>query len=202
MTEPKRGRGRPREFDRDAALEKALRVFWELGYDAASVGELTRAMGISSPSLYAAFGSKQQLFTEALERYGQGAGSYTPRALHSTGPARAAVEAMLRDNADAYADGDTPAGCLVILAAPTCTRENAAANADLRHRRQNTGRALQRRIERAIADGELPPGTDAAGLATFYLTVLHGLSIQARDGADRALLHAAIDAALRAWPEQ
>lgn len=202
MTQTKRRRGRPREFDRDAALDAALRVFWDLGYDAASIGELTRAMGISSPSLYAAFGSKQQLFDEALDRYGRGAGSHTPRALQSTGTAREAVESMLRNNADSYADDGTPAGCLVILAAPTCTRENAGANALLHDRRRRTGQILRHRIERAIDSGELPPESDADALAAFYLTVLHGMSIQARDGAGRALLHASIDVAMRAWPQE
>lgn len=113
------GRGRPRGFDRDRALEQALRVFWEHGYQGASMTALTSAMGIKSPSLYAAYGSKEELFREALALYAATEGSYTRRALDEQPTARASVEAALRDNAAAYTDPATPRGCLVILAAPS-----------------------------------------------------------------------------------
>ncbi|MFI8998620.1 TetR/AcrR family transcriptional regulator [Streptomyces sp. NPDC053542] len=194
-------RGRPRGFDRDQALEQALRVFWEHGYQGASMTALTTAMGIKSPSLYAAYGSKEELFREALALYAATEGSYTQRALDEQPTARRAVDAVLRDNAAAYADPATPRGCLVVLAAPLATPDNADVADLLAGLRARTRQAVQSRIERGIADGDLPTGTDAAGLAAFYTTVLNGLSFQARDGASLAALNIVIDHAMRCWPQ-
>ncbi|MCX4834464.1 TetR/AcrR family transcriptional regulator [Streptomyces sp. NBC_01016] len=194
-------RGRPRGFDRDRALEQALRVFWEHGYQGASMAALTSAMGIKSPSLYAAYGSKEELFREALALYAATEGSYTRRALDEQPTARESVEAALRDNAAAYTDPATPRGCLVILAAPLATPDSADVADTLARLRTQTREAIQGRIERGIADGDLPVGTDAARLAAFYATVLNGLSFQARDGASLAALNTVIDQAMRCWPE-
>ncbi|MFJ8956348.1 TetR/AcrR family transcriptional regulator [Streptomyces sp. NPDC102381] len=195
------GRGRPRGFDRDRALEQALRVFWEHGYQGASMTALTSAMGIKSPSLYAAYGSKEELFREALALYAATEGSYTRRALDEQPTARASVEAALRDNAAAYTDPATPRGCLVILAAPLATPDSADVADTLARLRTQTCEAIQSRIERGIADGDLPADTDAARLAAFYATVLNGLSFQARDGASLTALNTVIDQAMHCWPE-
>ncbi|MFJ9130331.1 TetR/AcrR family transcriptional regulator [Streptomyces sp. NPDC102340] len=194
-------RGRPRGFDRDRALEQALRVFWEHGYQGASMAALTSAMGIKSPSLYAAYGSKEELFREALALYAATEGSYTRRALDEQPTARASVEAALRDNAAAYTDPATPRGCLVILAAPLATPDSADVADTLARLRTQTREAIQSRIERGIADGDLPADTDAARLAAFYATVLNGLSLQARDGASLTALNTVIDQAMHCWPE-
>ncbi|WP_327657328.1 TetR/AcrR family transcriptional regulator [Streptomyces sp. NBC_00483] len=194
-------RGRPRGFDRDRALEQALRVFWEHGYQGASMAALTSAMGIKSPSLYAAYGSKEELFREALALYAATEGSYTRCALDEQPTARASVEAALRDNAAAYTDPATPRGCLVILAAPLATPDSADVADTLARLRTQTREAIQGRIERGIADGDLPVGTDAARLAAFYATVLNGLSFQARDGASLTALNTVIDQAMHCWPE-
>ncbi|MCX5529718.1 TetR/AcrR family transcriptional regulator [Streptomyces sp. NBC_00006] len=194
-------RGRPRGFDRDRALEQALHVFWEHGYQGASMAALTSAMGIKSPSLYAAYGSKEELFREALALYAATEGSYTRRALDEQPTARASVEAALRDNAAAYTDPATPRGCLVILAAPLATPDSADVADTLARLRTQTREAIQSRIERGIADGDLPADTDAARLAAFYATVLNGLSLQARDGASLAALNTVIDQAMHCWPE-
>ncbi|RDI44689.1 TetR/AcrR family transcriptional regulator [Nocardia mexicana] len=193
-------RGRPRAFDRALALRRAMEVFWEHGYEGASMSDLTAAMGINSPSLYAAFGGKEQLFREAVGLYGCTEGSYTERALREEPTARAAIEAMLRDNAVAYVDGTTPRGCMVVLAGSTYTTRNTAIRDFLTEKRRGTVEDIRHRIDRGIADGDLPVGTDAAELADFYATVLFGLSVQARDDADLRQLNRSIDRALAAWP--
>ncbi len=194
-------RGRPRGFDRDTALRRAMEVFWELGYEGAAMNDLTGAMGINSPSLYAAFGCKEQLFREAVELYGRTEGGYTDRALTTAPSAHAAIEAMLRDNAAAYCDPATPRGCLVVVAGNTAGLRNGAVRDVLAERRRHTVTAIRRRLDRGVDDGDLAAGTDTAGLADFYTTVLFGLSVQAGDGVDAQRLGATIDRALRAWPE-
>jgi AcrR family transcriptional regulator len=192
-------RGRPRGFDRDAALHVAMEVFWERGYEGTSISELTRALGINSPSLYAAFGSKEDLFREAVSLYDAQEGSVTERALRDEPTARAAIEAMLRENADMYADPGNPSGCMVVLGTTTWTPDNEDIReflAALRHKPQELMRA---RLERAAEAGELPPGADAEALAAYYNTVLEGLSIQARDGATRETMHAIVDCAMATW---
>jgi AcrR family transcriptional regulator len=195
-------RGRPRSFDRDAALRRAMTVFWERGYEGVSLSDLTAAMGINAPSLYAAFGCKEALFREAVALYGANEGSIAERALREKKTAREAVEALLRGNAEAYADPKNPRGCMVVLAATNCTPENEDVRAHLSQCRRDAQKMLKRRLDRGVADGDLPGGTDAAALAAFYTTVLNGLSIQARDGASRQQLHAIVDVAMAAWDQQ
>jgi AcrR family transcriptional regulator len=196
--EPKR-RGRPRGFSRDAALRRAMEVFWERGYEGTSISDLTAAMGINSPSLYAAFGSKEELFREAIDLYDTTDGSGSERALRDQPTARAAIEAMLRDNAELYADPGKPSGCMVVLGATTWTPHNEAVRTYLANLRHKTFELIRARLERGIADGEIPPETDVEGVAAYYNTVLEGLSIQARDGASRETMHAIIDRAMATW---
>jgi AcrR family transcriptional regulator len=191
--------GRPREFDRDAALRRAMDVFWERGYEGASLADLTRAMGINKPSLYAAFGCKEELFREAVALYDATDGSVTNRALAEEPTARAAVEAMLRGNAEYYAAPGKPPGCMIVLSATLGAPDGAGVRDHLAQLRRGGQQALQRRLEQGIADGDLPEGADAAALAAFYTAVLQGLSVQARDGAAREVLHGVVDAAMAAW---
>jgi AcrR family transcriptional regulator len=198
-TENEVRRGRPRSFDREAALRRAMEVFWERGYEGTPISELTRAMGINPPSLYAAFGSKEELFREAVTLYDMREGSVTERALHREGSARAAVEAMLRDNADLYADPDNPSGCMVVLGTTTWTPQNEDVRSYLAGLRHKSFELVRARLERGVDAGELPPGTDVQALAAYYNTVLEGLSIQARDGASREAMHAIVDCAMVTW---
>jgi AcrR family transcriptional regulator len=191
-------RGRPREFDRSAALRRAMEVFWERGYDGASINDLTAAMGINSPSLYAAFGSKEVLFREAVALYDGLEGSITERALREGLTAREGVEAMLRRNAREYTDPGTPAGCMLVLGATAWTENEHVREYVARYRR-TAHVQLRDRLERGVADGDLPPSTDTSALTAFYATVLEGLSIQARDGGSREALERIVDSAMAAW---
>ncbi|WP_437622330.1 TetR/AcrR family transcriptional regulator [Sorangium sp. So ce1151] len=193
------GRGRPRSFDRAAALRRAMEVFWERGYEGTSLSDLTAAMGINSPSLYAAFGCKESLFREAVSLYNEVEGAAVARAMREEPTARRAVEAMLRGNAEAYVSPGKPSGCMIVLAATLGTQESEAVRSHLAEVRRGALVELQRRLERGVAEGDLPAGTDTAALAAFYTTVLQGLSIQARDGASREALLAVVDCAMAAW---
>jgi AcrR family transcriptional regulator len=191
--------GRPRSFDRDEALEGAVAVFWEHGYEATSIALLTKSIGIGAASLYAAFGDKRALFLEALDRYLSTYGAFTARALAEEPNARAAVERLLREAATAYTRPDRPRGCLLITAATNCSPQSTDMADRLRQLRAAGVRALEDKIA-AVSQDELPAHTDAHALATFYAAVLQGMSAQARDGAARSDLAEIAGAALRAWP--
>ncbi|GGP74742.1 TetR/AcrR family transcriptional regulator [Streptomyces sindenensis] len=192
-------RGRPRAFDRTVALRRAMEVFWELGYEGTKLTDLTGAMNINSASLYNTFGSKEQLFREAVELYGSTTGSATARALREEPTARAAVEAMLRGNIDIFADTGTPTGCMIVLAAANCAHQNRGVAEHLAGHRRRTVAELEGRLERAVTEGELAPGTDVRAVAGFYATILHGLSIEARDGVPVERLRSTVDQAVGLW---
>ncbi|MFC7819742.1 TetR/AcrR family transcriptional regulator [Streptomyces sp. NPDC057367] len=193
-----RTRGRPRSFDRTTALEKALMAFWEHGYEATSVTDLTRAMGIGAPSLYAAFGDKRSLFEEVVQVYGARYGSFGDRALAEEPTARAGVERMLREAAAEYTAPGRPHGCLVIHAAANCS--TAEVEESLRRRRNANIAAIESRIDADVAAGALPADTDAAALARYTGAMIQGMSQQARDGASRTELEALAEIALAVWP--
>lgn len=195
---PPKPRGRPRSFDRATALEKAILAFWEHGYEATSVSDLTRVMGIGAPSLYAAFGDKQALFEEVVREYGARYGSFGDRALAEEPTARAAVERMLREAAVEYTAPGRPHGCLVVHAATNCTSPEVEGS--LRERRNANIAAFERRIRAGVAAGELPAGTDAAALARHTGAMIQGMSQQARDGASREELEALAEIAMAIWP--
>ncbi|QPC93047.1 TetR/AcrR family transcriptional regulator [Mesorhizobium sp. INR15] len=192
-------RGRPRTFDRTAALRHAVDVFWARGYEGASISDLTAAMGINSPSLYAAFGSKEALFLEATDLYTRIEGADIWLALEEAPTARLAIERFLQRTARAYSQTDRPQGCLITLGALHQDSTRGAICDDLRRRRAENHTALRQRLERGVAEGELPSGFDSAAAATFFATVQHGMSIQARDGASCTALLATVAGAMAAW---
>lgn len=192
-------RGRPRSFDRDAALASAMEVFWIKGYEAASLSELTAAMGIASPSLYAAFGSKEGLFHEAVELYGRTEGPGLWDGVEAAPTARQAIEGFLLATAAAFTRPGKPRGCLVTLSAINLTGASPSVCEAMRQQRAFGPRGLEARLERAVTEGELPVDLDLGGVAAFYLTVQQGMSIQARDGATREVLEKVAKGAMAAW---
>ncbi|MEU5807396.1 TetR/AcrR family transcriptional regulator [Streptomyces sp. NPDC047718] len=191
-------RGRPRSFDRGAALDKAMLAFWENGYEATSISDLTASLGISAPSLYAAFGDKRKLFDEVVVVYGGRYGDFASAALAEEPTARAAMERILREAAEVYTDPAHPPGCLVISAAVNTTSQEVAEA--LRERRAAHMAAFESRVRADVAAGVLPADTDPRALARYAVSVLQGMSQQARDGASREELGAVAELAVRAWP--
>jgi AcrR family transcriptional regulator len=192
--------GRPRSFDRAKALESALDVFRRHGYEGATLVDLQKAMGgITAPSLYAAFGSKEDLFKEAVDLYRRTAGAVTTRGLAEQPTARAAIHAVLRDSVTELTTPGGPRGCLLVIGAINCTHAGSGAQQHLQQLRAETQRSIARRLRQGAARGDVPAGANLSALASFYTAFLHGLSIQARDGASRASLLAAVDCAMFAW---
>ena len=191
--------GRPRSFDADEALDRALRVFWRKGYEGTSLPDLTKAMRINRPSLYAAFGSKEDLFRKVLDRYDGGPASYTREALEQP-TARAVVERLLDGAVDLLTDPRNPGGCLIVQAALAAGRAGESVRRHLAERRAVGVAAIRRRFRRAIAEGDLPKGADAAALARFVATAMHGMAVQAASGASRKELRRVAEMFLRAWP--
>jgi len=192
--------GRPREFDIETALACALQEFWQKGYEGTSLTDLTEAMGITRPSLYATFGNKEELFRKALDRYDATHMLFTGDALQEP-TAYAVVERLLYGFADAQTDPVNPPGCLGMNAALACTEASEPIRQELIARRAATETALRHRLERAKAEGDLPAGSDAAALALYVMTVAQGMAGQAKSGASRADLHNVVAVALQAWPK-
>lgn len=191
--------GRPRAFDPGQALEAALTVFWRKGYDGASLTDLTGAMGVSRPSLYAAFGDKQSLFRQALARYLAGPAAYFDRALDAP-TAREAVERLLGGAVELGTDPMHPRGCLLVQGALSCSESAGGARDELASRRAAGQAAIRRRLRRAQVEGDLPADVDVGELARYVATVMQGLAVQAASGAGRAELRRVVARALQAWP--
>lgn len=192
-------RGRPRAFDRDAALDAATQVFWQKGYTASSMADLCAAMGINAPSLYAAFGSKEGLYEQAIARYCERTGHGIWGGVEAASDARAAVESVLLASAASLPCGEGPAGCMVVLSSVGQEGEERLG-ALVREGRADGPRRLEARLARAVAEGELPEDLDLKAIARFYACVIQGMSIQARDGLGRAELEGIARAAMAAWP--
>ncbi|WP_185985514.1 TetR/AcrR family transcriptional regulator [Aureimonas mangrovi] len=195
-----RARGRPRAFDRDAALDRATLLFWKKGFEATSIVDLTHAMGIGAPSLYAAFGSKEELYAEALRHYAESNQSYVWAGFDAALTAREAVRSFLMESAMALTGcvADIPRGCMVVLSS-VGSEDHARLNELSRSTRAVTFERLRKRLARAKSEGEIPTGTNVEGLARFVQTVQSGMSILARDGASGADLESVADVAMAGY---
>ena len=193
-------KGRPREFDADKVLDKALHVFWERGYEGTSLSDLTEAMGIYRPSLYAAFGNKEELFRRALDRYAEKGPGAVHREALAEPTAKAVVEHLLKSVASSLTDPCNPPGCLAVQGALTCGDAAESIKQELCKRRSAGENDLRQRFERAKTEGDLRAESDPAGLARYVMTVTQGMAVQAAGGASRADLLAVADMALKAWP--
>jgi AcrR family transcriptional regulator len=202
-SEPEPRRGRPRGFDRDAAVAAATRLFWERGYEATSISDLTEAMGIRSGSLYAAFGDKPALFREALAAYGESPyGAFVRVAFGEETTAYGAVARMLREAAKVFPDPVHPAGCMTINAATNVSPANAEVQNLLRDQRNANIAMMAERLRAGQRDGELPASADADALAAYYAAVFQGMSQRARDGAGEPELSQTAELALAVWPRE
>jgi AcrR family transcriptional regulator len=195
-----RPQGRPREFNPDKALDRALEVFWRHGYEGASLNDLTAAMGINRPSLYTAFGNKEALFRKALGRYTDEHMAFIRAALDEP-TARGAVEALLRGYAAAVTGPDTPPGCLTVQGALASGPDSESIRAELTAHRRAGEAALRARLSRARKEGDLPGDADPGELARYFNAIAQGLAVQAAGGASRRQLQRVIDIALRVWPD-
>ncbi|KTE38635.1 MULTISPECIES: TetR/AcrR family transcriptional regulator [unclassified Sphingopyxis] len=192
-------KGRPREFCVDQALAEALHVFWAKGYDGASMTDLTEAMGITKPSLYAAFGNKEALFHKALDLYEQEKLEYGRAALEQP-TARKVAEYYLRGAIDVHGGTDDPKGCMGLISSLACSPEAESIKADVVRRRASSQRLLVERFERAKAEGDIPAHVDAEGLTSVLYALLQGITVQAGAGATHAELERLVDTSMTLWP--
>lgn len=191
--------GRPREFDVDEALCSALQLFWRKGYEGTSMSDLTDVMGITRPSLYSAYGNKEDLFRKALDLYERQHLCFAKEALQAP-TAKEAVQRLLEGYADVLTDPMHPPGCLGVNGALACSEASAPIREELIARRTINEDILRERLERARAEGDLPAGEDAADCARYVISVALGMAVKAASGASREELYRVSDFAMRGWP--
>jgi len=191
--------GRPKAFDPEQALDAALRVFWEKGYEGTSLADLTAAMGINKPSLYATFGDKAALFRKVVDHYMRQQSGLWNDAFHLP-TAKGSIARILASVADALTNGKNPHGCLLVQAALSCGKDADCIKEELATKRAESGTLMRTRLLRAQAEGEIPRNVDVAALSRFFSTILRGMSVEASGGATRAQLQTVIDLAMKAWP--
>jgi AcrR family transcriptional regulator len=197
---PRKKPGRPLSFDRELALEKAMLVFWQYGYDTTSLNDLTTAMGITPPSLYGAFGDKETLFMEAVKRYTEKHHDQIALDLNAAPSAREAIRELLWNSAIEHTCPDHPPGCMMETVTVNCSAASAHLQDLLVEMKAAYREQLIARLQRGIDDGELPAGTEIAALCDFYLTVLNGMTAQARGNASCKQLQNIVAMAMNAWP--
>jgi AcrR family transcriptional regulator len=195
----KRPRGRPTNFNHEEALEKALQVFWSHGYEGASMSALTEALGINKPSIYAAFGNKEELFRKVLAQYTTGPAAFVAEAMKEPS-ARLVVEKFLMRAVDFFSDKSTPNGCMIVQGALTCAQSSSKIQQELITYRNGIETMLTKRFDLAKTQGDLPPNLNTKQLAKYIATIHQGMSVQATSGATREELIAIVEIALKNLP--
>lgn len=196
---PLQGRGRPRSFDTERALDRALQLFWRQGYEGTSVSDLTEAMGINPPSLYAAFGNKEALFEKVLDHYIQGPGRYVKQALLEP-TAVDFVKKLLSASADFFTDPSHPCGCMALNAGLAWNPESKKVREHLARRRASREELFEQRFRQALKEGDIPKGADPRDLARYLSVVFQGMAVQAANGTSRQDLQRVVDLVLSGWP--
>jgi TetR/AcrR family transcriptional regulator, copper-responsive repressor len=196
-----RPRGRPRTFDREAALDRAMRLFWTRGFEAVSIHDLEAELGITAPSLYAAFGDKKQLFRETIDRYRAGPGNLG-QAMTGKATAREAIAALLLTAAETYTDRSLPPGCMVIHSGVNCSTKSDDIAAELAGIRRNLESAMAGRIAEGQRNGDVESDVNPLETAAYFAAVLQGMSTHARDGGSAEILRAIALQALKSWQAQ
>jgi AcrR family transcriptional regulator len=191
--------GRPRAFDTEQALDRAVDLFWTQGYEGTSLADLTEAMGINKPSLYAAFGNKESLFRKAIERYQEDQASYIGVAMAEP-TARKAIEKMFASHARFLSGREKPPGCMTVQSAMSCSKESRQVQNELVAIRRHSEDVLRERLEQGIAEGDLPEGTDVAALAKYLSTVSQGMALKSTEGVTYDELMSVASMAMCAWP--
>jgi AcrR family transcriptional regulator len=192
--------GRPREFDKSKAIDSAMLLFWRNGYEGTSISDLTETLGITRPSLYAAFGNKEQLFRTVLDRYDEGTAEFLTGSLDLP-TAHEVAEGLLRGAANFHSNPENPPGCLMVHGALVGSDESDPLRRETRHRRARLRDAIRERLERALAEGDLPErADDPETLARYIVAVMRGMAVEAASGAKGRELHQVVDMAMRAWP--
>ncbi len=196
---PAKPRGRPLAFNQDEALDKALKVFWARGYEGATMAEFTEALGINKPSIYAAFGNKEELFRKALARYTTGQVAFVGEAMKEP-TARQVVEKFLMQAVDFFSDKNTPSGCMIVQGALTCSQSSSAIQQELIAYRKSFEASFGKRFDSAKEQGDLPQHVNTKQLAKYIATIHQGMSVQATSGATKEELLAIKEIALSSWP--
>jgi AcrR family transcriptional regulator len=196
----KKSRGRPRVFDMDEALEKALKIFWARGYEGASIAELTKTLGVNKPSLYAAFGNKEELFYKALMRYATGPVAFVNDVLKEP-TARKVAESFLVKAAEFLTDPQHPKGCMIVQGALSSGENAELVRNTLIQFRHSYENQLAERFAKAIVDGDLSSDANPKCLAKYLATLHQGMSVQASSGATKDALLDIAHLALKVWPQ-
>nr|WP_277606409.1 TetR/AcrR family transcriptional regulator [Acinetobacter sp. NIPH 2699] len=195
----KKKRGRPKCFDEQQALEKAMLLFWEHGYEATSISDLTQALALTAPSLYSSFGDKSGLFYKCIDYYLAHEACPIEAIFLEAKSAKVAFELFLYDNVQRLAQPNKPSGCMLVVATMNCSDNAQAIQHNILEKRLQTKQKMLQRLQQGLAEGDLLETAPLQEMADFYSTVLQGLTIQARDGATVAQLHKVVEHAMRAW---
>ncbi|OTG85119.1 TetR/AcrR family transcriptional regulator [Acinetobacter sp. ANC 4648] len=197
--ESKRKRGRPKCFNEQEALQKAMLLFWEYGYESTSISDLTQSLNITAPSLYSSFGDKSQLFHRCLEYYLEHEACPIERIFQEAKTAKVAFELYLYENVQRLVQAHKPTGCMLVVATMNCSEQNHAIQNELLLKRQKTKQKLFERLTQGVQDGDLSTQVDLVEMTDFYTTVIQGLTLQARDGVMKEQLNQVVRHAMKSW---